>query len=268
MIRRISGAFVFANCSLSRMNGHSELPNGPVEPHILIIGAGITGLTLGQALKKANVSFTIFERDPDVHHRGSGWGLTIHWALQTFVSLLPQHLIDRLPETLVDPDASAKGENGNFLFFDLSTGETKYRVPPSKRLRMSRERLRALLLDGLDIHVRSSVFPFFSSREIQSSIWFSYERLDLTVANAVVQGAIIYRYLELQQRDDQLHRYDFRHRYPCDWLRWVKVYCALYSLHIIHEQHPTCSLTRRQYCLPYRSRPQDSRSRPILPSRG
>lgn len=127
--------------------------HAPKQSHILIIGAGITGLTLGQALRKQGISFTIFERDPTVQHRGRGWGLTIQWALQTFLSLLPQHLVDRLPEVYVDPEASKRGENGNSIFFDLQSGEARWKVPPSQRIRVSRERLRALLLDGLDIQV-------------------------------------------------------------------------------------------------------------------
>lgn len=123
------------------------------QANILIVGAGITGLVLAQALKKHGVTFSVFERDPDVSARGRGWGLTIHWSLDTFISLLPQHLVDRLSEAYVDPEASKRGENGNFLFFDLSSGETRWKVPPNKRIRVSRERLRALLLEGLDIQV-------------------------------------------------------------------------------------------------------------------
>ncbi len=129
----------------------------PFPNHILIIGAGITGLTLAQSLKKAKVPFTIFERDPTPFHRGGGWGLTIHWALNTFTSLLPQHLVARLPEVFVDPDASTRGENGSFSFFDLRSGEARWRVPPAKRIRVSRERLRKLLMDGIDIQVRSKL---------------------------------------------------------------------------------------------------------------
>ncbi|KAL8814985.1 MAG: hypothetical protein Q9223_005837 [Gallowayella weberi] len=121
------------------------------QPHILIIGAGITGLVLAQALKKNGVAFTVFERDSDVAARGRGWGLTIHWSLDTFISLLPQHIVDKLPQVYVDPEASKRGENGNFLFFNLRSGETRWKVPPNKRIRVSRERLRALLLEGLDV---------------------------------------------------------------------------------------------------------------------
>lgn len=69
------------------------------------------------------------------------------------MSLLPKDLVDRLPETFVDAEAVERGETGHFLLFDLQTGETKLRVPPSKRIRVSRERLRGLLMDGLDIQV-------------------------------------------------------------------------------------------------------------------
>ncbi|KAL8826377.1 MAG: hypothetical protein Q9170_007427 [Blastenia crenularia] len=133
--------------SLSDQNEHATSP----EPDILIIGAGITGLVLAQALKKHGIAFTVFERDPDVSARGRGWGLTIHWSLDTFISLLPQRIVDKLPQTYVDPEASKRGENGNFLFFDLRSGETRWKVPPNKRIRVSRERLRALLLEGLNV---------------------------------------------------------------------------------------------------------------------
>lgn len=50
----------------------------PQQPHILIIGAGITGLTLGQALKKHGIPFTLFERDPTVLYRSRGWGRKLY----------------------------------------------------------------------------------------------------------------------------------------------------------------------------------------------
>jgi 2-polyprenyl-6-methoxyphenol hydroxylase-like FAD-dependent oxidoreductase len=144
------------------MSSAASRPSIPKpDPHILIIGAGITGLLFAQSLRKREASspslptrcFTIFERDPTPSFRGAGWGLTIHWGLKDFLYLLPQYLIDRLPETYVNPESVEKGEKGNFILYDLHTGEEKYRVPPSERIRVSRERLRALLMDGLDIQV-------------------------------------------------------------------------------------------------------------------
>lgn len=47
--------------------------------------------------------------------------------------------------------AVESGEKGNFTFYDLSTGEARYRTPAAERIRVSRQRLRQLLLTGLDV---------------------------------------------------------------------------------------------------------------------
>ena len=121
--------------------------------HVLIIGAGITGLVLAQTLIRDGIDFTIFERDPDRYSRGKGWALYLHWALPDLLALLPENLIDRLSETYVDPEAAARGEVGSFPFFDLRTGEARWYVPATKRMRLVREKLIQLLLEGVDVQV-------------------------------------------------------------------------------------------------------------------
>ena len=118
---------------------------------ILIVGAGISGLTLAQALLKEGIPFQIVEQDDSLLSRGAGWGLTIHWALPAFLDLLPQELQERLPETYVNKEAVNKGEIGNFAFYDLNSGEVRWKVPPNKRIRVSRERLMKLLMSGIDV---------------------------------------------------------------------------------------------------------------------
>jgi 2-polyprenyl-6-methoxyphenol hydroxylase-like FAD-dependent oxidoreductase len=122
------------------------------QPTIIIVGAGITGLLLAQALKKHGVPLSIYERDPNPTHRGKGWGVTIHWALESLFNLLPQHLINRLPEAYVDPEAMRNGENGQFLFFDLLTGKPLWQVPPRKRIRLAHQKFRRLLMNDVDIN--------------------------------------------------------------------------------------------------------------------
>ncbi len=60
--------------------------------------------------------------------------------------------MERLPETYVNREGVEKGEIGSFTYFDLSNGDAKWRVPFSgDRIRVSRERLRSLMLQGLDV---------------------------------------------------------------------------------------------------------------------
>jgi 2-polyprenyl-6-methoxyphenol hydroxylase-like FAD-dependent oxidoreductase len=118
---------------------------------ILIIGAGISGLTAAQALRKEGIPFRIFERDDSPISRSAGWGLTLDWSLPTFKSLLPEDLVCRLPETYVNNEAVNAGEKGSFTFYDLSTSQAKWSIPAAERIRVSRHRLKMLLLTGLNV---------------------------------------------------------------------------------------------------------------------
>jgi 2-polyprenyl-6-methoxyphenol hydroxylase-like FAD-dependent oxidoreductase len=127
------------------------------QPHVLIIGAGMTGVLLAQALKTRDIAFSIYERDPNANFRGPGWGLAIHWAKDTLLSLLPQTLQDRLLEANVDPEGALKGECGRFPLFDLGSGERLFENVSENRIRVSRERLRELLMTGLTVNVSGSL---------------------------------------------------------------------------------------------------------------
>lgn len=68
-------------------NGHGDdLP-------ILIIGAGISGLCLAQALKKANIPFRVFERDVALESRPQGYRLKLQAdAAQALSEILPDDI--------------------------------------------------------------------------------------------------------------------------------------------------------------------------------
>ncbi|KAK0615329.1 hypothetical protein B0T17DRAFT_511099 [Bombardia bombarda] len=126
----------------------------PQQNPIIIIGAGLSGLLLAQYLRKFDIPYLIFERDGDLTTRGVGWGLTLHWSLPALRSLLPQDLVDRLPEAYVDRGAVERGEMTAFPFFDLSTGELKAaapKLPELQRIRVARKRLRQILATGIDV---------------------------------------------------------------------------------------------------------------------
>lgn len=138
---------------------------------ILIVGGGIAGLTLAQACRKDDIPYRLFERDKIPSPRGAGWGLTLAQSLPAFKSFVPEDIIARLPETYVNTEAVDAGGRGNFTFFNLETGEAKWKVSPPERIRVSRECLRNLMLTGLNMewsktlikvtHDESGVTAFF-----------------------------------------------------------------------------------------------------------
>jgi 2-polyprenyl-6-methoxyphenol hydroxylase-like FAD-dependent oxidoreductase len=130
----------------------SNEPEPTEDLPILIIGAGITGLILAQALRFHRIPYEIYERDPSQDSRTShGWGLTIHWALPTLQSLLPPSLFARLREAEVDPQQSGERDTGRFQFLDLSTARPRYVIRPARRLRVNRRVLRERLLEGVEV---------------------------------------------------------------------------------------------------------------------
>jgi flavin-dependent dehydrogenase len=76
---------------------------------IIIIGAGLVGLTLTQALKKSGHSFQIYDRDGALGERPAGWGITMHWALPALAACLPAEVFAMIPSMEVDPVEGAKG---------------------------------------------------------------------------------------------------------------------------------------------------------------
>jgi NADPH-dependent 2,4-dienoyl-CoA reductase/sulfur reductase-like enzyme len=46
--------------------------------HVLIIGGGLGGTALAQALRKKGISYDLFERDESSDARSQGWALALH----------------------------------------------------------------------------------------------------------------------------------------------------------------------------------------------
>ncbi|KAK0625972.1 hypothetical protein B0T14DRAFT_561924 [Immersiella caudata] len=140
----------------------------PNENTVIIVGAGVSGLLLAQSLQKCKIPYQIFERDANLTARGVGWGLTLHWSLPALRQLLPEELFRRIPETYVDRVSVEEGRASRFPFFDLSSGELKAATPAaseSQRIRMSRQRFRELIAEGIDIQWSKGVASAESREE-------------------------------------------------------------------------------------------------------
>ncbi|KAF4634436.1 hypothetical protein G7Y89_g3680 [Cudoniella acicularis] len=136
----------------------------PLETAVIIIGAGVVGLVLAQALKKSGIAFEIYDRDEHIDARSHGWGITIHWALDALRECLPPKLFSQLKSIQVDPEVG-RNDTGQFLFLNLANAEPVFRIPPSKRLRIHREKFRKLLLDGIDVKWNKSITGFSTNAD-------------------------------------------------------------------------------------------------------
>lgn len=72
---------------------------------ILIIGAGVVGLTLAQGCREAGIPFRIFEQHEASSERSQGWGLTLHWSLNSLERTIGPQLTALLPQ--VSPTADS-----------------------------------------------------------------------------------------------------------------------------------------------------------------
>ncbi|CAH6720902.1 putative FAD-dependent monooxygenase Dbabp [[Candida] jaroonii] len=118
---------------------------------VIISGAGLIGLLIAQALKARNVDYVIFDRDESVQQREQhGWAITLHWALQSFKDLLNPQLVEKIYQAQVLPNFHEK-DTGNFKYINAHTTESIVSIPPSKRLRVRREQIRRILLEGIDV---------------------------------------------------------------------------------------------------------------------
>lgn len=120
-------------------------------PHVLIIGAGMSGLTLAHQLKQNNITFEIFERDPDRNARAQGWALSLFGqALSDLEATMPAELgpIDQTSH-LLPLDLPAQ-----FVFYDVTRPGMRVGVKSDetgKIIRAYRQKLRDWLLQGLDV---------------------------------------------------------------------------------------------------------------------
>ena len=112
----------------------------------------MSGLALAHQLKKNNITFEIFERDPDRATRVRGWALSLFGqALSDLEATMPAELgpIDQTSH-LLPLDLPVQ-----FVFYDVTRPGMRVGVKSDKTgkiIRAHRQKLRDWLLQGLDVH--------------------------------------------------------------------------------------------------------------------
>ncbi|OAK96925.1 FAD/NAD(P)-binding domain-containing protein [Phaeosphaeriaceae sp. SRC1lsM3a] len=121
-------------------------------PHVLIIGAGTSGLLLAQGLRKHRIHFTIFESSTLTTYttRPREWGMTLHWGASHISSCLPAELAARFHEAYADPNLP-DGKVTGLPVYNGKTGELIMEMGADKPVRVSRRKMRGLCGEGVEV---------------------------------------------------------------------------------------------------------------------
>lgn len=92
----------------------------------------------------------MFEKDLQLGDRPRDWTILIHWAMPLFQKLLPEHLVEKLPEALCNPNQVFDEETETLPVYNGETGQLLFQSKVPGARRVSRQRLRALLAKDLD----------------------------------------------------------------------------------------------------------------------
>ncbi|KAE9381025.1 FAD/NAD(P)-binding domain-containing protein [Stipitochalara longipes BDJ] len=127
--------------------------------HVLIVGAGVTGLIIAQGLKKNGISYSIFESESTSSRpRSREWGMSIHWSRPLLKELLPDEILDKIRDAQVDPTYDTSNPKGYAVpFYNGKTGEHIVDIPMVNAIRVSRRKMRALCAEGIDIQYGKKV---------------------------------------------------------------------------------------------------------------
>ncbi|KAL1862623.1 hypothetical protein Daus18300_008420 [Diaporthe australafricana] len=119
-------------------------------PHVLIVGAGLSGLTLAQTLRKNGVSYEIFERDKSAEARAQGWAIALHGPV---LADLKEHMPDDIgPIECTNHIQPLNHLPAQFVFYHVEKPDMRIGVEDDdkgKIVRANRQRLR----DWLRTHI-------------------------------------------------------------------------------------------------------------------
>lgn len=94
---------------------------------------------------------TVYEKDESANSRSRDWTILIHWALPLLEKLLAEDLVAKLPSAVCNPDLDSNEDVECLPVYNGATDELLFKSPTPGARRVSRQRMRRLLLEGLDI---------------------------------------------------------------------------------------------------------------------
>lgn len=133
---------------------------------------GPAGCALAHGLKKAGVSYSIFDKGEDVY-RHRHWAFTLGWARPYLLGLLPDEIASQLDTCAVDPsiNCAAIGED-RIVLYNGQTREEAFAFPIPRAKEMNIRKLRILLAESLDVQYGKRFSHYEMIKESSVRVWF------------------------------------------------------------------------------------------------
>lgn len=93
----------------------------------------------------------IFDGEAHIDARPRDWTIVLHWALPVMQALLPDDVAAKLPRAICNPNLAFDANAESFPVYNGVTGDLMFTSPMPGSRRISRQRLRSVLAEGLDI---------------------------------------------------------------------------------------------------------------------
>lgn len=119
---------------------------------VAIVAGGNTGLLLAQGLAKRGYPVTVYDKDQNVSSRNRDWTMSVHWSLLHLSKILPTSISKKMSAAYTDPFYLYENNSvPPISFFNGPTGDVQIAIPAPNLRRLSRERFRKVLTQGMDI---------------------------------------------------------------------------------------------------------------------
>lgn len=125
------------------------------ETHVIIVGAGATGLLIAQGLKKAGISAAVYERYPyDEYKKRSGkWTMALHWSIPHIQACLAPEQFEKLKSVETNPwEEQDQKVVSSIPIINGRSGDMLASIPMPSPKRVVRGKLRDLFNVGIDVH--------------------------------------------------------------------------------------------------------------------
>jgi hypothetical protein len=130
----------------------------------------------------------VFDREPSINAHSRDWTILLHWAMPTMAKLLQEDVLKNLPRAICNPYLNFNTDVEYLPCYNGITGEILFKSPLPGSRRISRQKLRGVLAEGLDIRWGRTLnqISFPSGGDSESPVQLTFDGGQMDVADYVL----------------------------------------------------------------------------------